>query len=98
MRETERHVAWTKVEPATVRPEQVDKGEYRTLVFWPRGPDANSQAQTRVNPVGWSQNSVVKSALSDEGNGCAETFSYGRRQHSGPELGREVQGHPGVYC
>ncbi len=96
MRETERHVAWTKARLATAWSEQVDKRVYRTHVFWPWGPDANSQVQTRVNPDGRSQKSVVTSTLSDGGTGCAETFSYGRRQHPGPELGNEVQGHPGV--
>ena len=96
MRETERHVAWTKAGPVTVRSEQVDKGEYRTHVFWPGGPDANPQAQTRVNPGGGSHESVVTSTLSDEGNGGAETVTSVRRQYPGSELGHEIQGHPGV--
>ena len=38
VRRTERHVARTKGGLATARSEQVDKGEHRTHVLWPRDP------------------------------------------------------------
>jgi len=94
--ETESHVARTKVVPATVRPKQVEERGDRTHVFWPGVPDANPQAQTKVNPGGSGRKSVVKPTRCEASIGCAEPVIAWRRQHLGSELGHETQGHPGA--
>lgn len=80
----------------TTRPEQVDKGEHRTLVLWSRDPDASPQARLAENPSGERHKDVVNTILRKEENGCAEPGEKRRRQNPGSELGNETLGHPGV--
>ena len=96
MEETESRVARTKVGVVTLRLKQVEERGDRTHVFWSGVPDANPQAQTKVNPGGRSRKSVVKPTRREASIGCAEPVIAWRRQYPWSELGHETQGHPGA--